>query len=203
MTSVRLLTESSNPVLDGVYLLMHLSEEIITFNYCPACGSGDIIFDDIKKFSCRDCSFTYYHNVAAAVGAILEYDKKVILIERAKEPGKGKLDLPGGFVDPKESTEEAVIREIQEELTIVLREPKYLGSYPNIYRYEGVIYHTCDLFFYCKIDALPTDFDKTEIADLILINPLKIPEDKIAFESVKMGLGIFKSSKSHVKHEAQ
>jgi len=182
---------------------MRLSEKIKLFNYCPACGSGDISFGDMKKVRCRSCSFTYYHNVAAAVAVILEYDKKIVLIERAKDPGKGKLDLPGGFVDPKESAEEAVKREIQEELRINLRQPGYLGSYPNIYKYDGVTYHTCDLFFYCKIDALPTDFDKTEIQQLFLINPLDIPNDKIAFESVKMGLGIFKFSKSHIKHEAQ
>jgi len=157
----------------------------------------------MKKVGCQNCSFTYYHNVAAAAAAILQYDKKIILIERAKEPGKGKLDLPGGFVDPKESAEEAIKREIKEELRIDIRETKYLASYPNIYKYGGVTYHTCDLFFFCKIDALPTDFDKTEIEDLILINPFEIPDDQIAFESVKMGLGVFKSSKSHVKHKAQ
>jgi len=173
------------------------------FNCCPACGSSDIIFDGTKKFSCRDCTFTYYHNVAAAVAAILECDKKIVLIKRAKEPGKGKLDLPGGFVDPEESAEEAVIREIKEELRIDLKEPKYLGSYPNIYKYKDVLYHTCDLFFYCKIDALPTDFDRTEIEELILVNPSEIPDDKIAFESVKRGLGIFKSSKLYVEREAQ
>jgi len=182
---------------------MHLSEEIKPFKYCPACGSGDISFGDMKRVGCRDCSFTYYHNVAAAVAVILEYDKKIVLIERAKDPGKGKLDLPGGFVDPKESAEEAIKREIKEELKIDIREPKYLGSYPNIYKYEGVIYHTCDLFFYCTIDVLPVDFDRTEIEELILINPLEIPDDKIAFESVKMGLGIFKSSKSCTQNEAQ
>jgi len=171
---------------------MHFSEKIKPFNLCPGCGSSDIVFDNNKKFSCRDCAFTYYHNVAAAVAAILEYDKKIVLIERAKDPGKGKLDLPGGFVDPKESAEEAVIREIQEELTIILREPKYLGSNPNIYKYKDVLYHTCDLFFYCKIDALPTDFDKTEIDELILINPFEIPDDKIAFESVREALQLFR-----------
>ena len=182
---------------------MHLSKEIKPFNCCPACGSGDISFGDMKKVGCRDCSFIYYHNVATAVAAILEYDRKIVLIKRAKDPGKGKLDLPGGFVDPKESAEDAVKREIKEELKIDVREPRYLGSYPNIYKYEGVTYHTCDLFFYCKIDALPTDFDSSEIKELILKNPLEIPNDKIAFESVRMGLGIFKSSKPHVKHETQ
>jgi len=180
---------------------MHLSEKIKPFNYCPACGADDIVFDGTKKFSCRDCSFTYYHNVAAAVAAILEYNKKIILIQRAKEPGKGKLDLPGGFVDPKESIEEAVIREIKEELNIDITEPKYLGSYPNVYKYEGVVYHTCDLFFHSEIKALPADFDRTEIEDLLLINPLEIPNKRIVFESVKKALEIFKFSKLHVKHE--
>jgi hypothetical protein len=66
-----------------------------------------------------------------------------------------------------------------------------LGSYPNIYKYVNVIYHTCDLFFYSKIDALPAHFNRTEIEELILISPLEIPDDKIAFESVKRGLGLF------------
>ena len=182
---------------------MHLSEKMKPFNCCPACGSSDIIFDKDKKFICRDCSFTYYHNVAAAVGAILEYYNKIVLIKRAKEPGKGKLDLPGGFVDPRESAEEAVIREVKEELKIDIKEPKYLGSYPNIYKYEGVLYHTCDLFFYCKIDDLPIDFDGKEIEELILTNPNEIPDDKIAFESVNMGLAIFKSSNCYAEHQAQ
>ena len=166
------------------------------FNYCPSCRSSDIVFDNNKKFICRDCSFTYYHNVAAAVATILQFDNKIVLIKRAKEPAKGKLDLPGGFVDPKESAEDAVIREIKEELQIDIRELKYLGSYPNIYKYRDVLYHTCDLFFHSAIDTLPTDFDRTEIEELILKNPLEIPDDEIAFESVKRGLGVFKSAKS-------
>lgn len=182
---------------------MHIPEKVKLFNYCPACGSSDIVFEANKKFYCRKCAFTYYHNVAAAVGAILEYDRKIVLIKRAKEPGKGKLDLPGGFVDPKESAEKALIREVKEELNINLNRLKYLGSYPNIYKYEDVLYRTCDLFFYCKIDAKPADFDRSEIEELILKSPLEIPVDEIAFESVKMGLEIFKSSKFNVKHKAQ
>ena len=95
-----------------------------------------------------------------------------------------------------------MIREVKEELKIDIKEPKYLGSYPNIYKYKDVLYHTCDLFFYSKIDALPHDFCKTEIEDLIVINPLEIPGNKIAFESVKMGIGIFKSSQFYIEFEA-
>ena len=168
------------------------------FNHCPSCGSRNIFFDSVKKFSCKACSFTFYQNVAAAVAAILEYDKKILLIKRSNEPGKGKLDLPGGFLDPKETAEDAVKREINEELKINIRTLKYIASYPNTYEYKNVLYHTCDLFFYSKIKAFPTDFDRNEIEELILVNPSEIPFDKIAFESTKMCLGILYNIRSSV-----
>jgi len=103
------------------------------FDYCPSCGSKNMHFDGIKEFSCNVCSFTYYHNVAVGVGAILECGGKILLIERGKDPGKGKLDLPGGFVEPKETAEEALSREVREEIGINVGPLKYLGSYPNVY----------------------------------------------------------------------
>lgn len=155
------------------------------FSYCPCCKSSDISFDGTKKLSCKACSFTYFHNIASAVAAILEYDGKIILIKRNDEPCKGKLDLPGGFVDPKETAEDAVRREIKEELKINVEQLKYIGSYPNVYEYKDVIYNTVDLFFYSKIDTLPKEVDETEIAELVLVDPLNIPLSEIAFESTK------------------
>jgi len=162
------------------------------FNYCPCCGSSDILFDDIKKIECRACSFTFFQNVAAAAAAILEYKGKILLIKRGQEPEKGKLDFPGGFVDPKESAEDGLKREIKEELNIDVSELKYLGSSPNVYKYKDVLYYTCDLFFHSKIDALPTEFDKTEIAELVLIDPADNPTENLAFDSTKKGLQFFK-----------
>jgi len=162
------------------------------FSRCPHCGAPEIFFDGIKELHCRACSFTYFHNVAAAVAAVLEYGEQIVLIERNKEPGKGKLDLPGGFVDPDESAEDAVRREVKEELSMDLGSLKYLGSYPNTYDYKGVTYKTCDLFFSSRIDALPTVFDTREIKELVLMHPSEISEYQIAFESTKTWLQYFK-----------
>jgi len=150
-----------------------------------------VFFDDVKEFSCRACSFTYYHNVAAGVGAILELDGKIVLIRRGKEPGKGKLDLPGGFVDPKETAEEAIRREVREELGIDIGTLKYFGSRPNLYEYEGVAYHTCDLFFYSKIDSVPTNLDRTEVQELVLMELREVAFGEIAFPSVRACLSRF------------
>ena len=161
------------------------------FCYCPSCGSKSISFDGKKKLHCRACSFAYFHNVASAVAAVLEYGEKIILIKRNNEPGKGKFDLPGGFVDPDETAEEATRREIREELNMDLGELTYLGSYPNTYEYKGVTYKTCDLFFSTRIDTLPTVFDKTEIEALVPMKPSDVPNEQIAFESTKRWLRHF------------
>ena len=161
------------------------------FNYCPSCGAKDVIFDGVKTINCKECSFTFFQNVAAAAAVILEYDKKILLTVRGEEPGIGKLDLPGGFVDPKESAEDAVKREIKEELKIEIGTLEYFGSSPNIYKYKDVVYNVCDLFFFSRITSLPTDFNRAEIAELILLKPSEIPIGKAAFESTRKCLSLF------------
>ena len=73
---------------------------------------------------------------------------------RGKEPEKGTLDLPGGFVDNEETAEEGMVREIKEETGLVIDPEKieYQFSIPNVYRYSGMDIHTLDLFFICHVD---------------------------------------------------
>ena len=195
LKSIPLIGHDAIPLRDELELemilntsTMHVSKNNEIFNRCPHCGASEMCFDGIKKLYCRACSFTFFHNAAAAVAAVLEYGEQIVLIKRSKEPGKGKLDLPGGFVDPDEGAEEAVRREVKEELGIDLGALTYLGSYPNTYEYKDVTYKTCDLFFSSRIDALPTVFDKTEIEELVLAQPSEVSIEKIAFESSKIFL---------------
>jgi NAD+ diphosphatase len=171
--------------------MTHSSKRATLFNRCPDCGSGDVSFDGIKEFCCRACSFTFFHNPAAAVGVVLEYGDRIMFTRRSREPQKGMLDLPGGFVDPDETAEHAARREVREELDMELGELKYLGSQPNTYEYKGVVYKTCDLFFSCRIDALPAVFDESEIEELVLLAPSEVPPEQLAFESAKTWLRLF------------
>ena len=59
------------------------------------------------------------------------WQDEVLVAVRARNPGKGLLDLPGGFVDPGESLEVALYRELQEELGFDMAGQlcRYLGSF--------------------------------------------------------------------------
>jgi ADP-ribose pyrophosphatase YjhB (NUDIX family) len=118
------------------------------FAYCPECGRQTVSYPRARHWVCASCGFDLYNNVASAVGVIVADDAgRVLFIKRAKEPRKGFLALPGGFVDPGESAEEAVVRECKEETGLVVRDVAYLASFPNTYEYKTVGYVTCDLFF--------------------------------------------------------
>lgn len=122
------------------------------FNFCPECGGKNISYLENKKWFCADCGFDLYNNVAAAVGAIISDAENNVLFEiRAKEPRKGFLALPGGFVDRDETAEQAVVRECLEETGVQPEKVKYLCSFPNDYLYKNIAYKTCDLFFDASI----------------------------------------------------
>ncbi|UCD58228.1 MAG: NUDIX domain-containing protein [Candidatus Hydrogenedentota bacterium] len=108
---------------------------------------------DTKTLKCADCGFEYYFNPAAAVAALITDDVGRLLVTvRAQEPAKGTWDLPGGFADAGESAEEALRREVKEELGIEIASTKYLHSVPNVYEYKKVSYTTVDLVFLCTVE---------------------------------------------------
>jgi ADP-ribose pyrophosphatase YjhB (NUDIX family) len=159
---------------------------------CPVCGGSSFIFDGIKKFSCDACGFIYYINPAAAVCGIIELpDKRIILARRKFEPRAGTFDLPGGFVDMMESAEDAVIREIKEELGIDVYDPVFIGSSPNEYVYGGISYYTCDMAFLFRLKKVPEITPNDDISDACFIRPDDIDFNTVGFPSIVNLLKIY------------
>lgn len=133
------------------------------FTHCPICGSTQFEINGERSRHCSDCGFTYYANASASTAAIITNSKgEILLTTRAFEPAKGKLDLPGGFVDMNETAEEALIRELKEELNIEINNHTYLFSLPNEYNFSGITVHTLDMFFKVEVDdniQIKTDDD--------------------------------------------
>lgn len=133
--------------------------------FCPRCGIESLQKRSEKEFAC-DCGFHYFQNVASAVMVALCWQDEVLVAVRGREPGKGLLDLPGGFVDPGESLEAALVRELKEELGLDLgREaPRYLSSFANVYPYDDVVYHTCDTVFMLELAHKPAVVAADDVA---------------------------------------
>ena len=124
------------------------------FCYCPKCGSSEFEIHNALSRHCANCGFTYYQNPRASTAAFILNGKGELLVaRRAKDPAKGTLDLPGGFVDNNENAEQGMVREIREETGLKVEADKvqYLFSIPNIYHYSGMDIHTLDLFFLCRV----------------------------------------------------
>lgn len=157
--------------------------------FCPNCGKETLKWDGEKKWGCPECSFTLYNNVAGAVAVVIRCKDEIYLTKRNQEPKKGKLDLAGGFVDPKESAENTCKRELFEELQIDvdINNLKYLTSLPNVYQYKEIDYNTIDLFYeYNVAEKFEAQLALSEISEAYWIKVSEINLDDIAFDSQKI-----------------
>src|SRR5262245_9045281 len=147
-------------------------KELMTF--CPRCGAGGFAGEDGPSLRCGACSFRFFYNSAAAVDVILEdAHGRIVVTRRAAEPRAGTLDLPGGFVSPGESLEEAARRELREELGIEPGALEYLGSFPNRYPYGGLVYFALDVIFVSRVGEL-TLRAGDDVAHAELVDPRTI-----------------------------
>lgn len=157
------------------------------FQYCPKCGSP--LFksrDEGRSFLCEACRFHYYINNSAAVACLI-FNKlgEILLARRAFDPGKGKLDLPGGFVEPLERAEEAISREIREELNLEVTKATYLASFPNLYPFSGIDVPTVDLAYLCEVAHFDSMKPGDDVASVEFVPPEKIDPETLCSESMK------------------
>lgn len=99
--------------------------------YCVTCGRASIKQND-SLYMCG-AGHKNWINPAAGVSAYVIKDGQVLFGVRSSDPGKGKLDVPGGFIEVYESAEQAAVREAKEEFDIDITLQRCFGTYPSIY----------------------------------------------------------------------
>ncbi|WP_404318485.1 NUDIX domain-containing protein [Malaciobacter canalis] len=129
----------------------------------------------------------------AADGIIKIFDDKenfkgIVLITR-KNPPLG-LALPGGFVDIGEKVEDALKREMKEEVSLDVTNLKLLGVYSDPKRDER--FHCVSCSYICKAYGTPIAADDAKTARIYSLN--EIPFDKLVFDHKQI-------VKDFIKHE--
>jgi NAD+ diphosphatase len=100
-----------------------------THRFCGQCGTPTEHLPGERAMKCPNCGFTAYPRVSPAV--IVQVTRgEEILLARGLNFADGMYSTPAGFVEPGETLEETVAREIHEELGIAVRDIRYFGSQP-------------------------------------------------------------------------
>lgn len=156
------------------------------FKFCPQCGSPKLETSGDRSKYCPDCGFTYYFNTSAAAAALIfDAEGRLLMTRRGIQPHKGKLDFPGGFVEHNESAENAITRELKEELGADVKKLNYFGTFANQYEFSGMTVFTLDSTFIVELESLENLKAMDDVASIEFIHPKDINLDDIPFVSMK------------------
>lgn len=167
-----------------------MTHPLHAFRFCPRCGSARFEPHDARSKRCAGCGFTFYLNASAATAAFI-FDRRgrLLAVRRAKDPARGTLDLPGGFVDAGESLTEGLEREIREELGAGVAEAEFLFSLPNRYPYGGMDVPTADAFFRVRLAPGDEPAAGDDAAELVWLAPGEVRPEAFGLESVRRAVG--------------
>ena len=144
--------------------------------FCPNCGDSIelVQFEDKARIQCNSCQSHFYFDPKVSSVCAVIHKGKVLLIKRGNEPGYGLWSLPGGYVDRFEMVENAVIREVHEELGINLKSLVLIGVYSNIDS-PVIVIAFCSFGFEGQIT------NNNEVLDYDFFSPEALPP--LAFET--------------------
>jgi NAD+ diphosphatase len=100
-----------------------------THQFCGACGQPTEAASHERSKRCPCCRLSYYPRVSPAMIVLISRGDD-ILLGRAPRFKPGMYGLIAGYVEPGESLEAAVVREVKEEVGIAIQDLRYWGSQP-------------------------------------------------------------------------
>ena len=157
-------------------------------NFCSHCGASVELRipsgDTLPRYVCRQCATIHYQNPKLVVGALAQWEDRILLCRRAIEPRHGFWTLPAGFMENDETTAQAAVRETAEEACARIE--------------VGELYTMIDVPYISQVHLvyrarlLDLDFSAGEESlEVALLREDEIPWDQIAFRTIGMTLRYF------------
>ena len=100
-----------------------------THQYCGRCGSRTQTKETERAKVCPRCGLHSFPRLSPAIIVAVERGDEVLLARSAHFP-QGMFSVLAGFVEPGETIEECVVREVKEEVGITVGNVRYFGSQP-------------------------------------------------------------------------
>ena len=157
-------------------------------NFCSNCGAAVELRippgDTLPRYVCRQCTTVHYQNPKLVVGALAQWEDRILLCRLAIEPRHGFWTLPAGFMENDETTAQAAARETAEEARARIE--------------VGELYTMIDVPYISQVHLvyrarlLDLDFSAGEESlEVALLREDEIPWDQIAFRTIGMTLRYF------------
>jgi 8-oxo-dGTP diphosphatase len=128
--------------------------------FCPACAAA---LPGPPPVTCVACGHALFRNPRPTGLPIIRDGRRVLVVQRAREPRAGQWAIPGGFCDGWESPEQAAVREAREELGVQVELTDFVGMYIGDYEFQREILPVLDCFWLARIVAGEIRIDAKEL----------------------------------------
>ena len=98
-----------------------------THQFCGVCGTPTARVEGERAMKCT-CGHVFYPRIAPAMMVLVKRRDSILLARSALVPAGGRMSALAGFLEPGESAEEAVHREVREEVGLEVKDLRYFGS---------------------------------------------------------------------------
>ena len=123
---------------DSTFRLLGVAQQLDiwheTHRFCGRCGERAHVRTDERAMECHACGNHQYPKLAPCIIVLITRGEEVLLA-RSSTFRAGFFSTLAGFIEPGESAEEALRREVYEEVSLDVRRIEYLGSqnwpFPN------------------------------------------------------------------------
>ena len=139
-----------------------------THQFCGRCGAPMKPRVTERAKECPQCGLLCFPRLAPAVIVLVERGNK-LLLARSRHFAPGLYSVIAGFVEPGETLEEAVVREVHEEIGISIKDIRYFGSQPWPFP------HSLMIGFTATYEGGEISLQDTEIEDAAWFVPDNLP----------------------------
>ena len=140
-----------------------------THQFCGRCGTPTVAKSDERVRVCPACKLSAYPRVAPAIMALVHREKELLLARSPHFP-PGMYSALAGFVEPGESLEQCLAREVHEEVGVRVNNIRYFASQPWPFPHSLMIAFVCD---WVSGEVKPQE---TEIEEAKWFDVLQLPK---------------------------
>lgn len=141
-------------------------------HFCRRCGQA-LTHQNDHIYRCPSGHTLFDNNAPSTLLILVNDQRQMALSIRAIDPGKGRLDLPGGFCNKGETFEDCVVPEINEECGLSTQDytqPQFLTSRIDDYEFEGETLTVLTACFWAKLKPSVTLTPSDDIAKIQFIS---------------------------------